>query len=394
MTTIKKINVQNIKAVDSLSIDLNWATAIVTGWNNKWKSTLLKSVIERIRWEKPQLILKDLEKSWLWEIELMDWSKFIRDIKSNDNDKLTYVTTDWIKVTASVDIRNKYFPQVFDIDKFLNLQPKQQLEQIKKITGLDITELEEIRKVKFDERREINRLEKEFESKLQPVDKELPELEIETDSIVSEIATIDSHNENYQRVKSTLEQKKKEKIELLEKIKQLEIDIDNWEKWLLVEKNQPKDNKEELQHKLQLIKDENLEIRENNRSKEIESEYLKIKSKAELANNELKSIESEIKQKVSEAKLPLWFSIDDWSLLYEWMPLDRSQQSSSRLYIASLILAKELIWEVQALHFDASFLDRNSLQEILSWAENQKLQLLIERPDYDWWDIRYEFITK
>lgn len=394
MTTIKKISVQNIKAVDNLSIELNWATAIVTGGNNKWKSTLLRSVIERIRWEKPQLILKDLTKSWLWEIELMDWSKFIRDIKNNDSDKLTYISSDWLKVIASVDIRNKYFPQVFDIDKFLNLQPKQQLEQIKKITWLDLSELEELKKNKYESRKDANRLEKEYEARLQEVDAELQDEEIDTESIISEIATIDSHNNNYDRIISWIELKKQEKADLLNKIKQLEVDIENWEKWVSEVKNKPKNNKEELQNKLQEIKNINERIRDNKKAKEIYKEYVMVKEKAEKENEELKKIEEQIKQKISDAKLPYWFTIDDWWLLYEWMPLERSQQSSSRLYIASLILARELIWDVHALHFDASFLDKKSLHEILDRSESQWLQLLIERPDYDWWEIRYEFISK
>lgn len=45
------------------------------------------------------------------------------------------------------------------------------------------------------------------------------------------------------------------------------------------------------------------------------------------------------------------------------------------------------------MHFDASFLDKNSLREIEFWALNNDLQLLIERPDYDAGEIKYEILS-
>jgi hypothetical protein len=44
------------------------------------------------------------------------------------------------------------------------------------------------------------------------------------------------------------------------------------------------------------------------------------------------------------------------------------------------------------MHFDASFLDNNSLREVQEWAESKDLQLLIERPDMEGGDITYEII--
>ena len=46
------------------------------------------------------------------------------------------------------------------------------------------------------------------------------------------------------------------------------------------------------------------------------------------------------------------------------------------------------------MHFDASFLDKNSLAEIQLWANENDLQLLIERPDYDGGDIQYKIINE
>jgi hypothetical protein len=95
---------------------------------------------------------------------------------------------------------------------------------------------------------------------------------------------------------------------------------------------------------------------------------------------------------IKSSPLPKWFEFTNDGLLFNWYPLDKSSLSSSQIYIAGLMLASMNMWEVQMLTFDASYLDKNSLQEIEDWAKSHDLQLLIERPDFDWWDIRYEIV--
>ena len=46
------------------------------------------------------------------------------------------------------------------------------------------------------------------------------------------------------------------------------------------------------------------------------------------------------------------------------------------------------------MHFDASYLDKNSLSDIQLWADQNDLQLLIERPDFEAGEIKYEVICK
>ena len=73
-------------------------------------------------------------------------------------------------------------------------------------------------------------------------------------------------------------------------------------------------------------------------------------------------------------------------------PLTDNQISSSSKYIAALKLGAMVLGEIRAMHFDASFLDKNSLSEIQDWANENDLQLLIERPDFDGGEIKYEII--
>ncbi len=70
MTKIKTISISNLKAIAELTIDLNGCSAIITGGNNKGKSTLLKSLPDRIRGERPELIVNDGEEEGKGEMTL------------------------------------------------------------------------------------------------------------------------------------------------------------------------------------------------------------------------------------------------------------------------------------------------------------------------------------
>ena len=91
--------------------------------------------------------------------------------------------------------------------------------------------------------------------------------------------------------------------------------------------------------------------------------------------------------------MPDGFGFDDDGITYNGFAFNKEQLSSSGIYIAALKLAALGLGEVKTLHFDASFLDKNSLAEIETWANDNNLQLLIERPDFEGGEIEYQIIS-
>jgi hypothetical protein len=91
--------------------------------------------------------------------------------------------------------------------------------------------------------------------------------------------------------------------------------------------------------------------------------------------------------------MPEGFGFDDDGITYNGLPFTREQLSSSGLYIAAIKLAAMTLGEIKALHFDASFLDKNSLADIEAWANGEDLQLLIERPDFEGGEIEYQLLS-
>ncbi len=116
------------------------------------------------------------------------------------------------------------------------------------------------------------------------------------------------------------------------------------------------------------------------------------KSEAEEADVAVGKIEAERKTMISNCKFPKGVSFDADGVTIDGLPLNRDQVSSSILYKTALRIGAMNLGEVKTLYFDASYYDKNSMEEIQTWAEGEGLQLLIERPDWDGGEIKYELI--
>jgi hypothetical protein len=423
---IKKIEVKNFKAIDEQTADFNGCTAIITGGNNKGKSSLLRGLIDRLRGEKPDIILKEGTTEGVNIMELSDGSK----IEWIFNEKINYITKDGIKMTSGVisAIGEKYFGKKFDIDKFLNSTPKAQIKELQNIVGIDFSEIDLRYKAAYDDRTYKNRVLADLraDKKTAPIKENHREISI----IKNEIAKI--RIENAEALDLWESENEKLRSEILDKNEKIDVEnaefkrVDEYINYL---NNFPKKYRElidfsklynffkELKIKEKLIflptpKPEDKDYSELENELEKAQRYFatfvieeknykkwledgkKAKEEAEAADKLVKEIETEKKQMISTAKIPAEFEINDNEILYNGLPLTNSQISSSGKYIAALKLGALVLGEVRTMHFDASFLDKNSLSEIQTWANENELQLLIERPDFDGGDIKYEILEK
>ncbi|AQY21373.1 hypothetical protein [Riemerella anatipestifer] len=100
---VKTITVSNLKAVSEMTADFNGCTAIITGGNNKGKTSFLKSLPERIRGNKPDEIVKRGEEEGFAEWQMTDGSKFIWkfDTKTKKGESLSFITKDNIKTSVN-----------------------------------------------------------------------------------------------------------------------------------------------------------------------------------------------------------------------------------------------------------------------------------------------------
>jgi hypothetical protein len=407
MAKIKKITVSNLKAVSALSADFNGCTAIITGGNHKGKSSFLKSLPERLRGNKPDVVLKHGEKDGFAEWELTTGEKFVWSF-DDKKEKLTFISERNIKSSLTKDISTYYFPAVFDVDGFLSSTPSKQKTVLQKLTGIDFSEIDQLYKQAYEARTWANKKLAEEKAKRQLLDPNLPTEESSTEELEKELAGIDVHNYRFTNIQNGVREKKKQVEDNCKEIEELQnkimaieaknlnlsTDIEKNEVWMADEKNLPKTNAETLKAQIAKIKEDNKAIADNNRVKEHHKVVEKCENEALLADEEVKRIDAEKLDVIKNASMPDGFGFSDDGITYNGFAFNKDQLSSSAIYIGALKLAALGLGEVKTLHFDASYLDKNSLAEIEQWAVDNDLQLLIERPDFEGGEIEYHILTE
>lgn len=398
MSKIKQITISNLKAVKKFTGLFEGATAIITGGNNKGKTSILRSLPDRLRGIKPGIILSHDEKEGYAEWTLTSGEKFIWTFDKK-KEKLTYITERNISAAVTKEISNNYFPAVFDVDKFLNDAPAKQKATLQKLSGLDFTDIDNAYKLAYEQRTYANK--RRDEEKVRH-ESNLPDpgiKETNTDKLEQEIAGIETHNFKYIQVERGIEQRnasilewsteiaelEKKILALQEKKIKAESEIKSGNTWMQIPVNKPKNNKAELQAKLDAIK-------KNNEAVATLHQYKLVKDQAAEADQEVKKIEADKLEMIRLANLPEGFGFDEDGITYNGFSFNKQQLSSSGIYIAALKLAALQLGEVKTLFFDASYLDNKSLAEVEKWAVSQGLQLLIEMPDRSGGEITYEII--
>lgn len=443
MSKTKSISLRNFKAIGAKEIDFKGCTAIITGGNNKGKSSLLRGITDRIRGEKPDLIVKQGEKEGKGTIELTTGEKFIWEFDVEGTDKLTFITKDGYETKVTKEISARFFPVSFDIDKFLNSPPKKQSEQLQKIVGIDFSEIDNRYRLAYEDRTEKNREAERFHVKLASmlevpkVDSvDLTELQAAKETERTRLNTLylsnkktnDGLRSDYQTKidaeKLSILNFNNEQIKLADNILNANTFLESLIKLgyegkevgeFILKMERPKDAKvfdegklaqpkyivPELpdDKELQAIDAKILTASQTNTEAKAYTDYVTYKASVEAAKVEAKeaddkviAIVAEREKLIKSANMPAGISFSEEGITIDGFPLDKNQISTSKLYCAALRIASMNIGEVRTLHFDASFLDKNTLKEIEDWANENDLQLLIERADFEAGEINYQLI--
>jgi hypothetical protein len=452
MAKINKTYIKNIKNIDEFQADLNGVTAYIVGGNTKGKTTLCTFLINRLMGDKPDAdVLKDKLKKGEASIKMDDGAEFRYTISPNGAEKITYINSNGIEVRATREIIGKYLPnKFFDVNKFVVATPKEKIYILTKALGIDISEeqrqindLIPVREERYRQKKAKQSLFEEFKEYLT----------IQTEARIEELkekkrAIIETYQKNVNEINKLnkeIEERNKKRIEEeKEKIDKHNLKIKNIEQDIEILRNiytsiQNLNCKDDLVSVVEVIKNKGKELKELlnsmggyktlniekieglEKQKEIppmpdfseidkqiaEAEILAGKqNKAILYKkeyddsiaaydeicNEITKLENIIKEKLQSVKLPPEIKITTEGVFFKNLPVDDKHLAKSELYIVSLMLSSVNLKELRTLYFDCSPLDKNNLADVLRWAKENDLQLLIEKPDFDAGELRLEII--
>lgn len=448
MSKIQTIKIENFKAITDFTADFKGCTAIVTAGNNMGKTSLLRGLPDRIRFIRPDVMVKSGATQGKGEMTLTSGERFVWNFDNKGKDQLTFFSKENVKQNVTKELGAKFFPPIFDIDKFLQSSPKEQAKQLQKIIGIDFTDVDARYLAAYNERTTRNIESEKFHVKLtamlkmdevKPVDiTALNEIRLKEKGRLNQLyltnkkanedtlkvwedackvidADVKIFNEantnsrlKYNACNDAAEILKSNgyKDELLEVfgfmallkecIKKDKIAADIYAPKPPQPDPMPVGKELEL---LDKIEKQIMDASKTNDDARKYKEYVdykesteKAKISADEADTKVKAIELERNNLIATAKLPKGITITPDGIEIDGLPMNDGQISSSKKYIAALKMGALNLGEVKSLYFDASYLDRNSLAEIEAWANENQLQLLIERPDFDGGEIKYELI--
>lgn len=400
MTKVKTIHVKNVKAISEERLNLNGATAIIYAGNNKGKSTLLRTLKDRLLKQKPPHLVKQGETDGLYVMEFTTGERIEWELstKTKAGEKLTMISADGSKTNLISEIIDWFGPADFDIDKFLQAQPAQQRKTLEKLLGLDFTALDERHAKALDDRKYANRDVERLEAlyKGQVANRELPTEPIPIEELQRELLGVEAHNLRYKTLQEKEAELLRKRSRLEEELRQVNEELSLVDDQLSDASVLPKSEEDiiALSSKIEELKTQNERITENNKVIKGLAELESCRETAHQKDIVVKDIVKEKEDLIRSANLPEGFSFDEEGILYEGLPLDKSQLSSSRIYIAALKLASLAIGHVRMLHFDASMLDNESLKAVLAWANENDMQLGVEMVDRSGGDVRYEIVEE
>lgn len=395
-------------------------------------------------------VLKNKALNGEASIKMDDGAEFKYTISPNGVEKLVYVYSNGVEVRATKEIISKYLPQkFFDINKFVLATPKEKTNILTKALGIDISEeqakineLIPVREERYRQKKAKQSLFDEFKDYLNIPIGNVDELKAKKKALIDEYQKeVDAINkinkEIEERNKKRIEEEKAKIDKHNDEIKKIEQDIEALRNvYATLQKLNCKDETIDI---AEAIKNKGIELKERLNSlgcyktlnieqiEGLESQreipampdftaidkqiaeaeaYRDKRNKALMYSNEyndsvsaydeiceeIQALETKIKEKLQSVKLPPEINITTEGVFFKGYPVDDKHLAKSELYIVSLMLSSVNLKELKTLYFDCSPLDKNNMEAVLKWAKENDLQLLIERPDFDGGELRFEII--
>ena len=379
---LKSSNIKKLKAVE-LRVDKDKNLVMVTGKNAAGKSSLLDSIWYALGGKKnipDEPIRKGEEKG---EITInLDGYIVVRTF----TDKGSY-----LKITNK-DGSDYSNPQAFldyivgnlsfDPLEFSRMESKKQIAELIKITGLDLTELEEKKKEITQERLFIGREVKampiieaeivEMSRKFIEENKDLPSI----NELTQEYTNATNNLNLYNRAQEDIKLYEEEISALNKKLKDAQIK--------LVELKNIKKPIADL-HGMKVKIDEretiNAQLRVAEKTIEDSNDWSKINGKYSDLTNDIRAVDEEKKKKLAEVKMPIeGLGWDEEGVSYNNIPFNQLSGAEQLKISMAIAMASNPKLKVVLIK-DGSLLDQDSLKVIEDMAKEEDWQIWVESVD-------------
>lgn len=396
---VLQFEIQNYKALaGNRTIEPNGGSFFLVGANGQGKTSAGKALIDILTKNFPSRPVTEGEKEGYIEVTFDDRSRLYCRFEDGKKPKIQFITSDGMKASTPRDFFARMAGEgmTFDVDQFMALAPKPRREMLEKITGIDLSDLNAKEASLMEERKDYRARLKEQEARVKPYDKEDVEKElIDINDLAEKVRKAEHTEQKLQHVKDRISSTKELIDKLKAQLKAAEVTLFEEEAMHdeLAEKVLDPFELDALKEQLRKADETNTNIREAREAHEEAKKAKSLKQKYEEADQAILDIREEKEKLIQSKPLPaegLTFDPDGDGLLLHGLPFEDAQIASSAKIIAALQIAASQLGKIRYLHFDAALLDKDNAIRVMEWAEDNDLQLCIERPLWEGGDLRME----
>jgi recombinational DNA repair ATPase RecF len=415
---IEKIHIRNFKAIEEEELILNGNNVYVLGKNAVGKSSFIDAIFKIISGnDLPPQPTKQGEDRGYVQIDLGEYILNATFNSKNEKVSLSIESKEGAVFKSPRKMLNELAGVVdFNINDFFVMQPKDQINFIKKLVGIDFSDLDEEYKEAFEKRTYLNKKVKELKAQQTFFDKKKV-IEKPIDTLQAQVKEIGEKNQQISKIETAIKSKRsrQETIVLernqntinyeaeLQRIKDQYLDnqnkliaemallvqeIDKGQSWLIKNKIVSIDT---IQQEINDAIDFNKEVAINLLAQKKFKELTDAQNSANVADDKVREITETKSRIISEAKLPVpGLTFDDSQLYYNGLPFERNQINTAQQIIIGLQLNLALLNEIKIARFDGSLLDNENLALVEAWAAEEGLQLFVEFVDRNEENLKIE----
>lgn len=402
---IVSLEAENLKRINAVNITPDGNMIVIGGKNAQGKSSVLDSIMMAIGGKSyiPSKPIKDDGNFGYVKLDLGDI--IVKRVFTSDTDsKLTITNKEGSNFSSPQTMLNRLVGDIsFNPLEFAS-NKHDQLKTLKKLLGIDFTELDTEYDNIYDSRRFINKTVTALDNKLASLDepsKDTPTEEVSVADLIVKLSEQTKENQDNETARKSVESD-------IAKFKSAEAELESFKKQLAELENKIKDRtklqetwKKEIDKSVKLVKklkDHDTSIVEGvisdadrvnklvaNRLTylSVKQEFMDKANEADEMTAKLNAIKDKKKEIISSAEMPIeGLSFNDDTVLFNGLPF--SQASSAERLRVSVALAIALNPELSVMLIkDGSLLDEDNLKMISDMAEAKNHQIWMERVGSD-----------
>jgi len=388
---IIEMTAENIKKIKAIKITPKNNMVVIEGKNAAGKTSALDCIAYALGGKKliPDSPIRDGEEKAFVEMTIGDYK-----ISRTWTKKGTYLkleNKDGFKSSNPQNMLDAVIGDLsFDPMKFCNYSKTERIDILKKICGLNFSDLEKKHKENYDERTYLNRQLKDIEAQIKPYENTINlTMEADLKTNMRSIEEVEEERKTIEKSNKYIDDTKAKQKNILAKIKEKQIQLTQLETEIYNLRQEEKElnntdipeyrNTSNLAEEIHKIieyqkKQEQYKLYDNLLQKKNN-----IKDKINEAEKEIHVAKEEKGNRIKNAKMPiagLGFSTGDVS----YNGVEFSEISSAQKIKISMAIAMALNPKIKIIRIlNGSLLDSDTMKEIETIAKEKDFQIWVER---------------